>query len=289
MDFIVPIDKKIHEENRLSWNAATEAHNSHKRDQATFLRDGGTTLFPEEIELLGDLTGKRLVHLQCNAGPDTLSLAQLGARVTGIDISDTAIDYANRLAADSGIPAEFVRADVYDWLDEAAGRGETYDVVFCSYGAICWLSDLDHWARRVAEILKPDGKFVTVEFHPFSYVFGDDWSLTYAYFAGGAALTWEEGVHDYVADAGDALAPSGYDEGVKEFVNPFRVHEYSWGIGEIVTALATSGLRIEQLREYPFSNGAKLFERMQVEPGNRMTPPEDLPSIPLMYGIVASR
>src|SRR5215471_19282234 len=106
--------KDLHEENRLSWDAATVAHNSHKGDQAAFLRNGGSTLYPEEIEVLGDVRGLSVVHLQCNAGQDTLSIAQLGAVMTGVDISDTAIDFARQLSQDSGIPATFVRSDVYD-------------------------------------------------------------------------------------------------------------------------------------------------------------------------------
>ena len=87
------LKKDLHERNRLSWNAATQAHNSHKRDQAGFLRRGGSTLYKEEIELLGDVTGLSLVHLQCNSGQDTLSWAARGARVTGVDISDEAIAF----------------------------------------------------------------------------------------------------------------------------------------------------------------------------------------------------
>ncbi len=83
----------LHEANRLSWNAATRAHNSHKLDQAGFLRRGGTTLFPEELALLGDVRGLRIAHLQCNAGQDSLSLAARGALVTGVDISDEAIAF----------------------------------------------------------------------------------------------------------------------------------------------------------------------------------------------------
>src|SRR5689334_22694442 len=108
--------KELHEENRLAWNEATVAHNSHKVDQARFLREGGSTLFPEEVELLGDVRGLSLVHLQCNAGQDTLSLARLGARVTGVDISDSAIEFARRLSEESGIAGTFFRSDVYDWL-----------------------------------------------------------------------------------------------------------------------------------------------------------------------------
>ena len=118
------VQRRLHEENRRAWNAATQVHNSHKRDQATYLREGGTTVFPEEIELLGDISGKRLLHLQCNAGQDTLSLARLGADVTGVDISDEAIAFATALSTDSGIPAKFARADVYDWLEAAQDRLE---------------------------------------------------------------------------------------------------------------------------------------------------------------------
>src|SRR5258706_3131863 len=105
--------KDLHEENRLSWNEATKAHNSHKGDQAAFFRAGGNKLYEEEKELLGDIHGLSLVHLQCNAGQDTLSLAQMGAKVTGVDISDTAIEFARALSTDSGIPATFHRMAIY--------------------------------------------------------------------------------------------------------------------------------------------------------------------------------
>src|SRR6478609_5857077 len=126
-----------HETNRRSWNAVTIAHNSHKKDQATFFRKGGGTLFPDEVELLGELSGKNLLHLQCNCGQDTLSLAQLGAKVTGVDISDDAIAFARQLSADSGIPAMFERADVFEWL--ASAEPDQFDLVFSSYGVLGWL------------------------------------------------------------------------------------------------------------------------------------------------------
>src|SRR5881394_2546580 len=109
------MQKDAHERNRRSWNEATRAHNSHKHDQAGHLRAGGSTLFPEERELLGELSGRALVHLQCNSGQDTLSLARLGARVTGVDISDEAVTFAQRLSEDSGLAGKFERADIYDW------------------------------------------------------------------------------------------------------------------------------------------------------------------------------
>src|SRR3712207_2641501 len=114
--------KNLREQNRLSWNAVVGAHDSHRGDLAGFLREGGSTLFPEERTLLGDLDGKMLAHLQCNSGGDSLSLALLGASVTGVDISDEAISSARRLSMSSGIPADFVRADIYDWLTRSEER-----------------------------------------------------------------------------------------------------------------------------------------------------------------------
>jgi 2-polyprenyl-3-methyl-5-hydroxy-6-metoxy-1,4-benzoquinol methylase len=281
--------KDLHEANRLAWNAATVAHNSHKADQAGFLREGGTTLFPEEVELLGDLAGRSLIHLQCNAGQDTLCLARLGATVTGVDISDEAIAFARQFSADTGIPATFARADVYDWLAEAAQQPARYDVVFSSYGALVWLSDIRAWARGIASILKPGGRLVVVEFHPFAMTFEWDWSHKHPYFAEGTPLSYEHGVGDYVAMAGEALAPSGYLEGTTDFVNPHPGHEFQWGIGEVVSAILDAGLTLTALREYPYSNAAKLFDRMRELPGKRMVPPEDVPNLPLMYGLAARR
>jgi SAM-dependent methyltransferase len=284
-----PLPRKQHEENRISWNAATEAHNSHKIDQAGFLRERGHTLFPEEMDLLGDLKGKKLIHLQCNAGQDTLSLAKFGAVVTGVDISDTAIDFATQLSQDSGIPATFIRMDVFDWLDQAVAAGDRYDIVFSSYGAICWLSDLPRWADRIGKILTPGGKLVLVEFHPFASIFEEDWSIRYDYFTSGKAMNWADGIGDYVALSGSALSPMGNQGGVKDFVNPHPCNEWVWTIGDILESMLQAGLTIKTFREYPYSNGAKLLNDMLEKPGRRMVPPDRLPALPLMYGLVAEK
>lgn len=283
------LPRELHEENRLSWNAATVAHNSHKGDQAAFFRSGGSSLFPEERELLGDIRGLSLVHLQCNAGQDTLSLAQLGATVTGVDISDTAIDFARTLAAESGVPATFHRADVYDWLEEAATGPVRYDIVFCSYGALCWLSDLDIWARDVAAILKPGGRFAVVEFHPVMQMFDEHYARIYSYFAEGQVLTWDGGIHDYVADSKDGLIRGEYVEGIIDFKNPYRNHEFQWGIGEVASALLGAGLALTTLREYSFSNGFKPFEEMRELPGRRWTVSDGMPNMPLMFALAAQK
>ncbi|MFN8377684.1 MAG: class I SAM-dependent methyltransferase [Anaerolineae bacterium] len=277
------VNRAFHEENRRSWNAATAAHDTHRGDQAAFYRTGGSTLFPEERELLGDLRGQTVVHLQCNAGQDTLSLVQEGAAsVIGVDISDTAIELARKLSADTGIPARFVRSDVYDWL---AGTNERFDTAFLSYGALVWLTDLQEWARGVFRVLKPGGRVVAVEYHPVFHMFEEGWVLAYPGL-GGTPHRFETGVVDYLAEAGDT--PSGFEAGVVEFRNPYATFEHNWGVGDIVGALLDTGLRLTSLREYPYSNGLKRYD-MRPLPSLRFAMPEGMPDIPLMLSFVAEK
>ncbi len=281
--------RDLREQNRRSWNAVVGAHNSHRGDLAGFLREGGNTLFPEERALLGDLNGKTLAHLQCNSGSDSLSLALLGAAVTGIDISDEAVSSACELSSESGIPADFVRADVYDWLTAASREGRRFDVVYGSYGVVCWLPDLEAWAEGIAAVLRPGGRFVIVDFHPMAAMFDEHWNHAHDYYSGGEPLSEEDGVGDYVAEAEGGLTPAGFVEGVRNFENPEPCYLFRWGLGEVVTAIAGAGLRITVLEEYPYSNGERCFAGMRELPGRRMAPPEGAPAVPLMYGICACK
>jgi len=277
------------DQNRRSWNAVVGAHDSHRGDLAGFLEAGGSTLFPEERRLLGDLSGRSVAHLQCNSGGDTLGLAALGADVTGVDLSDRAVLSARRLSEESGIAARFVRADVYDWLAETAEAGRRFDVAFASYGVVCWLPDLALWASGIQGVLAPGGRFVLLDFHPAADVFDEAWNVARDYPSGGEPLPLEEGVGDYVAASGGGLAPAGFAQGVGAFENPEPCYLFRWGLGEVVTALAEAGLDITALEEYPYSNGERHFGRMRELPGRRMVPPADVPAVPLMYGIRAER
>lgn len=279
--------RDLHELNRRAWNEATHAHNSHKGDQARFLREGGSTLFPEELELLGDINGRRLVHLQCNSGQDTLSLASLGAIATGVDISDEAIATAQRLSVESGIPAHFVRADVYDWFDAAIAAGERFDLAFSSYGAICWLSDLTAWGRGIAGVLEPGGAFVLVEFHPFAAMFDERLTIRWPYRDADPFLG--PGVGDYVAASRDALVPWGYQEGVVGFQNPNPGAEFAHGLADVVTALLDAGLTLEIFREYDYANGCRFFESAVELPGRRFALPPGTPAFPQMYALRARK
>ncbi|CAQ85597.1 MULTISPECIES: class I SAM-dependent methyltransferase [Photorhabdus] len=282
------MNKKFHEANRLSWNAATIAHNSHKGDQAAFFKQGGNTLYPEELSLLGDIKGLNILHLQCNSGQDTLSLAQYEANVTGVDISDEAINFARQLSADSDIPAQFHRADIFDWMEQAITKNLQFDRVFCSYGVLFWLSDLKNWAKLISQLLAPEGKFILVEFHPVTLCLNAQWQPCNDYF-GENSVVEAEGVVDYVADCAETLCLNEIIKGITDFQNPHPSYEFYWGIHEVLNALIQAELRIEQFNEYPYSNGWSGLAGMRHIGGGKLAQPEGMPRIPLMYSVLAGK
>ncbi len=272
---------------KRSWNAATRMHNAHKGDQAARLRAGEDWLFDEELALLGDLRGTKLVHLQCNSGQDSLCLARRGAEVTGVDFSDEAIAFAQRLSRDSGIPGQFVESEVVSWLHSSAPAA--WDVAFCSYGVTSWLPDLAPWAAGIRRVLRPGGRFVYVDFHPLVWSIGPDLRLSKDdYFE---ERPFVEPVEDYVATAGPALAALGdsSQEGQPRAAerNGIPAHSYQHGLGGIVDALAGAGLVLERLREYPWSNGARVNPALVPAEGRRWVWPEGTARVPLMFGLVA--
>src|SRR5689334_21958929 len=224
-------ERMLREANRRSWNAATRAHNSHKGDQARFFREGGSTLRPEELGLLGEVAGLRVVHLLCNSGQDTLSIARLGADVTGVDISDEAITFATQLAAEAGIAATFARDDVYDWQEAAAEREEQFDIAYSSYGVVHWISDLYRWASGIAAVLRPRGAFVLVDFHPAERMFSRDWRHAGDYFPREQVDSLAEGVIDYITRSPGRLSPFAYEAGIEDFQNPHPSHLFRYTLG----------------------------------------------------------
>jgi len=270
-----------YDKTRESWNRATLNHNRHKGDQAEFFRNGGNTLFPEELEFLGDIKGQTLVHLQCNCGQDTLSLAARGANVVGVDFSEEAIGFAKKLSTDSGIKGEFELSEVVNWMQNTDQR---FDIAFASYGATCWLPDLDAWAEGVQRVLKPGGRLVYVEFHPMLWCFAEDFSATEDdYFHPGPYI---EPVNDYVATSGGGLLGS---EECKPGENNIPATSWQHGLAKMIDTLARHGFRIEAAKEYPYSNGCCILEGLVEKEGRRYTWPEGIASMPLMYGISASR
>ena len=166
--------------NKTLWNKRTDYHfNSEFYDVDNFI-NGKSSLNDIELDLLGDIKNKTILHLQCHFGQDTLSLARLGAIVTGVDLSDNAINKAKELAVKLNSNARFICCDVYDLPEHLK---EKFDIVFTSYGTIGWLPDLNKWARLIADFLKPGGTFILVEFHPFLWIFDNDFNnVEYSYF-----------------------------------------------------------------------------------------------------------
>lgn len=276
----VPV-RHDYDSTRLSWNRATANHNSHKGDQVAFLRDGGDVLFPEELELLGPLEGRALVHLQCNAGQDSLCLARRGACVTGVDFSDDAITFARSLSEAAGIAATFEHAEVVEWMASTEAR---FDLAFSSYGAAGWLPDLAAWAQGIARILKPGGHFVYVEFHPIRWSIGDDLKLSGDdYFATKAFC---EPVADYVARSGTSL---GGQDNATPASNDIPATSWQHTLGQIVDALMQAGLVLETLREYPYANGCRIHDALVAVPGRRWVWPESVARTPLMFGLRVRR
>jgi len=225
--------------NREMWDRLTPIHAaSDFYDMEAFLR-GDCTLQTVEVEEVGDVDGKSLLHLQCHFGQDTLSWARRGANVVGTDFSEPAITLARSLADELKLDARFICCDLYDLPRHLDGE---YDIVFTSAGVLCWLPDLTRWAGVITHFLRPGGIFYIREFHPMAGVFDDDPPVTeprfrYPYFPSKEPLAFD--------DAGSYADPEA----------PIRAVSYEWphSLGEIITTLATAGLRIEYLHEFPFS------------------------------------
>ena len=265
--------------NEELWNAWTAVHAAGDFYDLEGFKAGGVRIRPYEIDLLGDVTGKSLLHLQCHFGIDTLSFARLGARVTGADLSPDAIELARMLADELGFPdARFVRSNLYDLPKALEG---TFDIVYTSRGVLGWLPDIRAWAWVVAHFLAPGGTFFITEAHPVMNVFENEGvapgelRLTYPYWEHGEPLTFavKGSYADPDADVGDLT-------------------EHSWdhGLGEIVTALIDAGLRIDKLIEYPFLEW-KVDFLVEEEPGNDrwVLPPGTSGELPLMFSLMASK
>ena len=255
--------------NRKSWNNKTEAHlNSEFYNLADFLK-GNTSLNSIELDLLGDIEGKTILHLQCHFGQDTIALSRLGAKVTGIDLSDKAIESAKKIAIDTKSDAKFICCNLYNlpkYLDEQ------FDIVFTSYGTIGWLPDLNKWGNIVSKFLKPNGQFVFVEFHPVVWMFNDDFEeIKYNYFNSGAIVETENGTY---ADKDAQIS--------QECIT------WNHSISEVLNSLIKSGLEINSLDEFDYSPYNCFSKTIEIEPKKyRIEHLEN--KIPMIYSISAKK
>ncbi len=222
------------EANKRAWSLVArdhyEAFSARLREEHSLLNDIVT-------RELGDLSGKKVIHLQCNTGADTLSLARMGARVTGVDLVPANVHYARKMAKELGVEnARFIESDVLALADI---HGERYDVVFTSEGAIGWLPDLHGWGHTIRHLLDDDGFFYIFDSHPFQLTFDEEkmsediLEIAYPYFGREPDVDTRIG---------------GYASEAKDGVNYF----WMYSVGDVINALAGAGLHIEYFNEYDF-------------------------------------
>ncbi len=259
--------------NQAKWDELVDFHAASAFYDLDGFRRGRTSLGSLELGEVGDVAGQRLLHLQCHFGLDTLSWARLGAVTTGVDFSGRAIDLARSLADELGLSARFVCADIYD-LPEVLE--DSFDVVYSSYGVLCWLADLPRWGEIVASYLVPGGRFHLVELHPFAAALDDEseeLAVRFDYFRRPEPIRYDQ--QGSYADRSAVLE---------------HTVTYSWPtpLGEVVTSLTRAGLQVDSLREFPVAPEQLLPRLRQGEDGSWRLPDEESDRLPLSYALRAT-
>ncbi|GLW52038.1 class I SAM-dependent methyltransferase [Kitasatospora phosalacinea] len=231
--------------NREGFNLRARAHMQSSYYSVERFKQGHNMLRKLEQEELGDVSGKTLLELQCHIGVNSLSLARLGAKVTGTDISDEAIDIARELASDLDLDASFVQANLYDLPDVLDGQ---FDMVFTGYGTLSFLPDIDRWAEIAAQYVKPGGTLTVVEIHPMLTLFSDvDGELRLA-----RSLFKSRDVHHEMS--------SSYADKIADEVEveTHSIYGWRWSVEQVLNALVKAGLTIERVREAPYDARQRL-------------------------------
>ncbi|WP_457939341.1 class I SAM-dependent methyltransferase [Mesorhizobium sp. 10J20-29] len=229
--------------NRANWDERVEYHLEAPSYSLQELREGSGKLHPIEARELGNVQGKRILHLQCHFGRDTLALAQQGAEVVGLDFSPAAVQAARKLALDLNLStrAHFVEANVYEAPSALEGRA-LFDIVFVTWGSLCWLPDVQKWADVVTHFLKPGGYLYLADAHPAAMVLEDVEpngrrlpALHLPYFATGPHVEFD---------------PTDYANPDARLQNAVT-HEWMHSLSSILTSITQAGLRLEWFHEHP--------------------------------------
>ncbi|MFA8435038.1 MAG: class I SAM-dependent methyltransferase [Marinifilaceae bacterium] len=256
------------EHNRNSWNKLTSLHVGSDFYDVTGFKNGKPSLNSIELEEIGEVKGKKLLHLQCHFGMDSLSFARLGAEVTGVDLSDESIKVAKELATELELPAKFIRSNVYE-IEQVLD--EKFDIIFTSYGALNWLNDLDKWAEIIHHHLKPGGVFYMVEFHPFIYTLNEELQIGENYFK---TKPIETVVEESYTD--NSLVSN---KGLKHV-------EWHHSLSEILNSLIKNGLQIEHFNEFPYQVYNCFKNMTEIEKGKWVFE-KYKDQIPYMYSVRA--
>ncbi len=255
--------------NRALWDERTAHHARSGFYKMEEFLAGATSLNDIELELLGDVKGKTILHLQCHFGQDTLSLARMGAKVTGVDLSGEAIKKARELNDMLGLDAQFICTDLYSLPDVLQRQ---FDIVFTSYGTIVWLPDLEKWAGVIAHFLAPGGRFVMADFHPLVLMFDDGLSaITYSYFNTGMIEETEAGTY---ADPNANIN--------------LRSMTWNHSLSETFRSLLEAGLRLTTFREYDHSPYSAFGNMVEASPGRHMVKDKER-MFPLVYALTAQK
>lgn len=260
--------KKEHlDANQDFWNAYADLHvDSDFYDMPSFIT-GRNSLNNIELDLLGDIKGKRVLHLQCHFGQDTISLARMGASVTGVDFSEQAIGTARKLADQLKADAEFVCCNVLELDQHLEGQ---FDLIFTSYGTIGWLENLGKWGQLIRHYLKPEGQFMMIEFHPVVWMYDEDFNeVAYSYFN-------REEIKEEVD--GSYAAPNAAV--VKKYVS------WNHSLGEVCGALFDAGLKVVHFEEYEFSPYDIFNDSAPHPKGYQINGKEGM--LPLVYSLMAA-
>ena len=257
--------------NRANWDARVPVHATSRFYDVPGFVGGHSALRDFELAEVGDVSGRTLLHLQCHIGTDTLSWARLGATVTGLDFSGPALETARSIAEQIGATdARFVEADVYDAATALEGR--TFDIVYTGLGALCWLPDIERWARTVAELIAPGGCLYLVEFHPVTDMFDEDARTVRFDYFDAQAQVWD---NDHTYTDGDKLEAATV------------THQFAHTLGSIVSSLIAAGLRLEFLHEFDFTMFPRFAELEQHAGGFSF--PAGQPRLPLLYSLRATK
>lgn len=260
--------------NQARWDQLTLEHETADFYDLAGFKAGKDRLRSIELDELGDVSGRSLLHLQCHFGMDTLAWARRGALVTGIDFSEKSITLAQSLSQKLDIQARFVQSNLYELPANLSGE---FDIVFTSYGVLHGLPDLQRWGEIIAHFLKPGGIFYIVEDHPMFRVFRPK---SEAQFLAERSYFFEEEPQRIEATGSYATD----DQGETSIA-------YVWdhSLGEIINALIDAGLTIEFLHEFPYAARAKFPFMVQGDDGWWRLPPDQHGIIPFLFSLQARK